>query len=134
MGLGVFGQMAASVACGVDMFDCVMPTRHARNGSAFTRHGSYPVKAGEYKLDTRPVEEGCECYACRHFTRAYIRHLLNVGEILGVRLLTIHNVHCYMAFMQEMRAAIAADAFNEWRRELDARLATQPGASPEEST
>ena len=134
MGLGVFGQMAASVACGVDMFDCVMPTRHARNGSAFTRHGSYPVKAGEYKLDTRPVEEGCECYACRHFTRAYIRHLLNVGEILGVRLLTIHNVHCYMDFMQEMRAAIAADAFNEWRRELDARLATQPGASPEEST
>ncbi|MEI6211147.1 MAG: tRNA guanosine(34) transglycosylase Tgt [bacterium] len=118
MGLGDFGQMVASVACGVDMFDCVMPTRHARNGTAFTRHGSFPVKAGEYKLDTRPVEEGCSCYACGHFSRAYIRHLLNVGEILGVRLLTIHNIHVYMAFMREMRAAIAAGAFDSWRREF----------------
>jgi len=106
----------------VDMFDCVMPTRHARNGSAFTRHGSYPVKAGEYKLDTRPVEEGCDCYACRHFTRAYIRHLLNVGEILGVRLLTIHNVRRYVTFMAEMRAALAAGAFAEWRSEWAARV------------
>jgi len=122
MGLGDFGQMAASVANGVDMFDCVMPTRHARNGSAFTRHGSYPVKAGEYKLDTRPVEEGCDCYACRHFTRAYIRHLLNVGEILGVRLLTIHNVRRYVTFMAEMRAALAAGAFEEWRSEWAARV------------
>jgi queuine tRNA-ribosyltransferase len=128
MGLGDWGQIAASVACGVDMFDCVMPTRHARNGSAFTRNGSFPVKAGEYKLDTRPVEEGCACYACRHFTRAYIRHLLNVGEILGVRLLTIHNVRRYMEHMREMRAAIAADAFEEWRRESAARENRPRGA------
>jgi queuine tRNA-ribosyltransferase len=121
MGLGDLWQMAESVARGVDMFDCVMPTRHARNGSAFTRRGPYPVKAGEYKLDQRPVEEGCTCYACRTFSRAYIRHLLNVNEILGVRLLTIHNVHRYMAFMREMRAAIAADAFGEWRREWAAQ-------------
>ena len=133
MGLGDWGQIAASVACGVDMFDCVMPTRHARNGSAFTRNGSFPVKAGEYKLDTRPVEEGCACYACRHFTRAYIRHLLNVGEILGVRLLTIHNVHRYMAYMREMRAAIAADAFEEWRRESAANEKRLRGERPGES-
>jgi queuine tRNA-ribosyltransferase len=130
MGLGDYGQMAASVACGVDMFDCVMPTRHARNGTAFTRHGSFPVKAGEYKLDTRPVEEGCGCYACRHFTRAYIRHLLNVGEILGVRLLTIHNVHAYAAFMREMRAAILAGSFGDWRRAFEAKRSEQrsPGS------
>ena len=133
MGLGDCGQMAASVARGVDLFDCVMPTRHARNGSAFTREGSYPVKAGEYKLDTRPVEEGCACYACRHFTRAYIRHLLNVGEILGVRLLTIHNVHRYLAFMREMRAAIAADAFGAWRAEFAARWVQRRGANPGEA-
>ncbi len=133
MGLGDFGQMVEAVACGVDMFDCVMPTRHARNGTAFTRHGSFPVKAGEYKLDTRPVEEGCDCYACRHFSRAYIRHLLNVGEILGVRLLTIHNVHCYTRFMREMRAAIVAGAFGTWRCEFAAKRQEQRGTPPGEN-
>jgi queuine tRNA-ribosyltransferase len=127
MGLGDPWQLAEAVARGADMFDCVMPTRHARNGSAFTRHGPFPVKAGEYKLDTRPVEEGCGCYACRHFTRAYIRHLLNVDEILGVRLLTIHNIYCYMAYMREMRDAIAAGAFGAWRAEQQARLRPQAG-------
>jgi len=116
MGLGDMRQMTEAVARGVDMFDCVMPTRHARNGSAFTRRGFYPVKAGEYKLDQRPVEDGCDCYACRSFSRAYVRHLLNVNEILGVRLLTMHNIHRYMAVMREMRAALAAGAFGEWRR------------------
>ncbi len=122
MGLGDLWQLAEAVARGADMFDCVMPTRHARNGSAFTRQGAYPVKAAEYKLDTRPVEEGCTCHVCRHFTRAYIRHLLNVKEILGVRLLTIHNIHCYMEYMREMRAAIANGDFTAWRREQAARL------------
>ncbi len=122
MGLGDPWQLAEAVARGADMFDCVMPTRHARNGSAFTRRGPYAVKAGEYKLDTRPVEEGCGCYACRHFTRAYIRHLLNANEILGVRLLTIHNIHFYMTYMREMRDALAAGAFTAWRREEAARL------------
>ncbi len=117
MGLGDLWQIMEAVARGVDMFDCVMPTRHARNGSAYTRRGAYPVKAGACKADTRPIEEGCSCYACRNFSRAYIRHLLNVGEILGVRLLTLHNIHRYMEFMQEMRAAIAGQSFNEWRRE-----------------
>ncbi len=115
MGVGGLRQMVEAVALGVDMFDCVMPTRIARNGGAFTRHGRYPVKAGRYKADTRPVEEGCACYACRHFTRAYIRHLLQADEILGVRLLTIHNLHRYMTVMDEMRKAIAAGAFAEFR-------------------
>jgi len=98
------------------MFDCVMPTRFARNGTAFTRRGRYPVKSAVHRLDTRPIEEGCACYACRNFPRAYVRHLLNVGEILGVRLLTLHNLQVYAAFMEAMRAAIAAGRFETFRR------------------
>ncbi len=118
MGLGDMFQMCESVACGVDMFDCVIPTRVARHGTAYTRTGSYPVKGGSYKTDLRPVEEGCTCYCCQNFSRAYIRHLINVSEILGVRLLTIHNMHRYLEFMREMREAIANDSFAEWRKEL----------------
>ncbi len=118
MGVGDLRQMVDAVALGVDMFDCVMPTRIARNGGAFTKRGRYPVKAGRYKEDTRPVEEGCACYACRHFTRAYIRHLLQADEILGVRLLTVHNLHRYMTVMAEMRQAIAAGAFADFREEF----------------
>ncbi len=113
MGVGFLSQVLAAVARGVDMFDCVMPTRMARNGTAFTRHGRYPVKAGEYRADTRPVEEGCGCYACRNFSRAYVRHLLNVDEILGVRLLSLHNLHRYMEFMAEVRGAIETGGFTE---------------------
>jgi queuine tRNA-ribosyltransferase len=132
MGLGDFWQMTEAVARGADLFDCVIPTRHARNGSAFTRNGAYPVKAGEYKRDLRPVEEGCRCPVCRTFTRAYIRHLLNVDEILGVRLLTVHNLHCYMDTMRRMRGAIEAGAFQEWRREQAARLRSgTAGKTPE---
>lgn len=132
MGLGDRWQMMEAVARGADLFDCVIPTRHARNGSAFTRNGAYPVKAGEWKSDPRPVEEGCSCPACRQFSRAYVRHLLNVNEILGVRLLTVHNIHCYMEFMRDMRAAIAAGSFADWRREQTALLrGCTTGAAPE---
>lgn len=120
MGVGIMSQILKAVALGMDMFDCVIPTRFARNGSAFTRSGRYPVKAGEYKQDTKPVEEGCECYACRNFSRAYVRHLLNVNEILGVRLLTIHNLHCYMRFMQEIRDSLENDCFEELCKECRA--------------
>jgi queuine tRNA-ribosyltransferase len=126
MGLGDMYQMCESVACGVDMFDCVIPTRVARHGTAYTRTGSYPVKGGSYKTDMRPVEEGCTCYCCQNFSRAYIRHLINVSEILGVRLLTIHNMHRYLEFMREMREAIANDSFAEWRNELARTLRTTP--------
>ena len=117
MGVGKMSQILEAVARGVDMFDCVMPTRFARNGTAFTRRGRYPVKAGEYKEDTRPVEEGCDCVACRRFSRAYIRHLLNVNEILGVRLLTMHNLHRYMEFMREIRDALEKGTYERLREE-----------------
>ena len=120
MGVGRLSQMAEAVARGVDLFDCVMPTRYARNGSAFTRRGRFPVKAGAYARDQRPVEEGCACYACRTFSRAYVRHLLNVNEILGVRLLTVHNLHCYASFMREMREALEAGTFAAFRARVAA--------------
>jgi len=100
------------------MFDCVVPTRFARNGTAFTRRGRYPVKAALYSEDTRPLEQDCTCYACKHHSRAYVRHLLNVNEILGVRLLSIHNLHRYVCFMSEMREAIKKGAFAAFREEV----------------
>jgi len=127
MGVGVMRQMLAAVAQGVDMFDCVMPTRYARHGTAVTRTGRYPVRNGEYKADPRPVEEGCGCYACRLFSRAYVRHLLNVNEILGVRLLTIHNLHCYMEFMRAVQTSIERGVFREFCDEFD-RLNTDKEA------
>ena len=122
MGVGRMTQILDAVALGIDMFDCVIPTRYARNGSAFTRNGVYPVKAGEYRLDTRPVEEGCDCYACSNFSRAYIRHLLNVGEVLGIRLLTLHNIHRYMTFMAGIRQALDEGRFPEFREEWKLNL------------
>ena len=120
MGLGVMTQMAECVARGVDMFDCVIPTRVARHGTALTRHGNVAVKAAKWAKDLSPVEAGCTCYCCRNFTRSYVRHLLHAGEILGVRLLTIHNVHRLCAFAREMRAAILDGTFGAWRAQLHA--------------
>lgn len=120
MGLGVMTQMAECVARGVDMFDCVIPTRVARHGTALTRHGNVAIKAAKWEKDLSPVEEGCTCYCCRNFTRSYVRHLLHAGEILGVRLLTIHNVHRLCAFAREMRAAILDGTFGAWRAQLHA--------------
>src|SRR5207249_4091839 len=117
MGLGTPAQMVELVARGVDMFDCVLPTRVAHNGTAFTRRGSISIKAGAYKADLRPIEEDCDCFACRHFTRAYLRHLLNVGEILGLRMLSVHNTRMFLRVMEEVRAAIAQAAFAQYRRE-----------------
>lgn len=116
MGVGSSVHMVEAVAAGVDMFDCVMPTRLARHGTAFTRGGKYPVKAAIYSQDPRPIEEGCGCYACRTFSRAYVRHLLNVNEILGLRLLTVHNLYRYKEFVREMQAAIEGDCFGKFRR------------------
>ena len=115
MGLGVMHQMAECVARGVDMFDCVIPTRIARHGTAITRRGNVAIKAAKWAFDQDPVEEGCECYCCRNFSRSYVRHLINCGEILGLRLLTIHNVWALNRFMAEMRAAIADGTFFEWK-------------------
>jgi queuine tRNA-ribosyltransferase len=120
MGLGTPAQMVELVARGVDMFDCVLPTRVARNGTAFTRKGSVNIKAGFNKADFGPIEEGCECYACKNFSRAYLRHLLNVGEILGLRMVSVHNSHMYLKTMANIRAAIAAGTFAEFRKEYAA--------------
>jgi len=122
MGLGTPAQMIELVARGVDMFDCVLPTRVARNGTAYTRHGAIGIKGGQFKADFRPVEEGCECYACKHFTRAYLRHLLNVNEILGLRMLSVHNTHMYLKTMSDARAHLAAGTFSEYYREFIANF------------
>jgi|ERR1043166_242769 queuine tRNA-ribosyltransferase len=118
MGLGTPAQLIELVARGVDMFDCVLPTRVARNGTAFTRRGTFNVKGGAVKADFGPMEEGCACFACRQFSRAYVRHLLNVNEILGLRLVSIHNSHMYLKLMADVRAHIAAGTFAEFRREF----------------
>ena len=116
MGLGTPAQLVELVARGVDMFDCVLPTRVARNGTAYTTEGTFSIKGGAVKAQFRPIEEGCECFACRHHTRAYIRHLLNVNEILGLRLVSIHNSHFYLRLMSDIRRHLAAGSFAEFRR------------------
>jgi queuine tRNA-ribosyltransferase len=98
------------------MFDCVMPTRHARNGHLFTARGVLNIRNARYAADLGPVDEGCDCYTCAHYSRAYLRHLDRAGEILGSRLNTIHNLHFYQALMQAMRAAIAARRFAAFRQ------------------
>jgi queuine tRNA-ribosyltransferase len=120
MGVGTPPQMLEMIARGVDMFDCVLPTRLARNGTIFTAHGTYPIKNSRYREDFGPLEEGCECYACRNFTRAYIRHLYRTDEILGLRLMTWHNLHLYLGTLRRAREAIAAGAFESFRREFTA--------------
>ena len=122
MGVGTPRQIVESVARGVDMFDCVMPTRLGRHGSAFVGNGdTIPVKAGRYARDFTPIDPECGCYACRNFTRAYIRHLFNVGEILGVRLVTLHNLHYFLHLMERIRTAIENDTFDALREEFRPR-------------
>ena len=118
MGLGTPAQMVELIARGVDMFDCVLPTRVARNGTAYTRRGAIGLKGAAYKTDFGPLEEGCDCFACRHFTRAYLRHLLRADEILGLRMLSVHNSHMYLKLMSDVRAAIAAGTFAAFYRDF----------------
>jgi queuine tRNA-ribosyltransferase len=120
MGLGTPAQMVELVARGVDMFDCVLPTRVARNGTAFTRRGTISIKGGAVKSDFTPIEKDCACFACRNFTRAYLRHLLNVNEILGLRMVSVHNSHFYLEVMREIRAHLAAGTFADYRRQFAA--------------
>jgi len=118
MGVGMLDQMLESIARGVDMFDCVLPTRIARNGSAVTRRGRLAVKNAKWKEDPRPVEEGCTCYTCQHYTRSYIRHLILCGEILAIRLLSLHNLHCMQVVMAETREAIRNGSFTQYRQDF----------------
>jgi queuine tRNA-ribosyltransferase len=118
MGLGTPAQMLELVARGVDMFDCVLPTRVARNGTAFTRRGAFGLKGGAYKADFGPIDETCNCFACKHFTRAYLRHLLNVNEILGLRMVSVHNSHLFLKIMADARAHLAAGTFDGFYRDF----------------
>ncbi len=115
MGVGTPEDLVEGVRLGVDMFDCVMPTRNARNGWLFTRHGDLKIRNARYRADTRPLDEACTCHACRHFSRAYLHHLQRTGEITGARLNTLHNLHFYLNLMAEMREAITQDRFASWR-------------------
>lgn len=116
MGLGTPPQMIEMIARGIDMFDCVLPTRLARNGTAFIRHGTLNLKNAPFAEDRGPIEDGCACPACRNFSRAYLRHLIKAEEILGLRLLSIHNLHFYIGLLRQAREHILAGTFQEFRR------------------
>ncbi len=120
MGVGTPEDLVAGVASGVDMFDCVMPTRNARNGWLFTRYGDVKIKNAAHRNDPRPLDESCACYTCRNFSRAYLHHLHRVGEILGARLNTIHNLYYYLQLMREIREAIEQHRFDAFRRQFAA--------------
>lgn len=116
MGVGTPEDLVAGVAAGIDMFDCVMPTRNARNGWLFTRFGDIKIRNATHRNSLRPLDESCACYTCRHFTRGYLHHLHRVGEILGAQLNTIHNLHYYLELMREMRAAIETQTFGAFAK------------------
>jgi queuine tRNA-ribosyltransferase len=118
MGLGTPAQLVELIARGVDMFDCVLPTRVARNGTVFTRKGTFILKNAENKMNFGPLEDGCECFACRHFTRAYLRHLYNVQEILAIRMLSVHNSYLFLKLMADVRATIANNTFGDFHRDF----------------
>jgi len=116
MGLGTPPQLLEMIARGMDMFDCVLPTRLARNGTAFTARGTLNLKNAEFALDKRPIEENCSCDVCREFSRGYIRHLIKAEEILGLRLITLHNLHFYLNLMRQARSEIERGTFDQFRR------------------
>lgn len=116
MGVGKPTDLIRAVRLGVDMFDCVMPTRNARNGQVFTSQGKINIRNSKYREDFTPIEDSCACPACRQFSRAYIRHLLNVNEVLGHRLATLHNITFYHNLMKTMRDEIQAGSFEFWAR------------------
>jgi queuine tRNA-ribosyltransferase len=118
MGVGRPEDILEAVRRGVDMFDCVMPTRHARNAHLFTRSGVINIRNAAHRLDTAPIEEGCGCYTCLNYSRSYLRHLDKCDEILGARLNTIHNLYFYQRLMQEIRAAIALGRLEAYSAEF----------------
>ncbi|HEX6315252.1 MAG TPA: tRNA guanosine(34) transglycosylase Tgt [Gemmatimonadaceae bacterium] len=126
MGVGFPEDLIEAVRRGVDLFDCVAPTRMGRNGTAFSSNGRLNIKRAEYRTDARPLDESCSCPACSRFSRAYLRHLYVSDEILGLRLLSLHNVHFLVSLMRGARTAIQAGAFDSWASEWLERLASAP--------
>jgi queuine tRNA-ribosyltransferase len=116
MGVGKPEDIVECITLGIDMFDCVIPTRNARNGTVYTRHGKKIIKNQAYRDDFTPIDASCTCYACRHFSSAYLRHLFQAGEILGPRLTTIHNIHFYMDLVREARRAVIENQFTGWKK------------------
>lgn len=125
MGLGTPPQIIEMIARGVDMFDCVLPTRLARNGTAFTAGGTINLKNAPYAEDSSPIEKDCRCYACKNFTRAYLRHLVKAEEILGLRLISIHNLHFYIGLARNAREHILAGTFQDFRKDFVANYAVR---------
>jgi queuine tRNA-ribosyltransferase len=115
MGVGTPEDLINSIAKGVDMFDCVMPTRNARNGWLFTRYGDIKIKNAQYRDDLQPIDASCDCYTCKNFSRAYLHHLFKIGEMLGSRLNTIHNLFFYRQMMVEIREAIQKKSFQTYK-------------------
>ena len=122
MGVGTPENLIELVELGADMFDCVLPTRNARNGQMFTQYGTVNISNAQFKDDTEPLEPGCECYTCRHYSRAYLRHLYMARELLAYRLNTIHNIHFFIRFMKQIREAILADEFESFRKNFYRKL------------
>ena len=120
MGVGTPADIVAGVVSGIDMFDCVMPTRNARNGWLFTRHGDVKIRNARHRLDPGPLDPGCSCYTCRNFSRAYLHHLQRTSEILGARLNTLHNLHYYLTLTAELRQAIAEGSLADYVRAFEA--------------
>jgi queuine tRNA-ribosyltransferase len=128
MGVGRPEDLVESVAAGIDLFDCVMPTRHARNGHLFVPWGVMNIRNARYAADTGPIDPTCGCYTCARFSRAYLRHLDRCGEMLGPRLATLHNLHFYLGLMARMRSAIEAGRFGEFRAAFHGARRDEPGA------
>lgn len=118
MGVGTPEDLVEGVSRGIDMFDCVMPTRNARNGWLFTRYGDIKIRNARFREDDRPLDEDCSCHTCSGFSRAYLHHLQRAREIAGARLNTLHNLHYYLTLMQEMRDAIEEGRFGSWRKQF----------------
>jgi queuine tRNA-ribosyltransferase len=131
MGQGFPEDIIGSVEQGVDMFDCVMPTRNARKGSVFTSRGKLVVKNAAYADDRGPMDPDCDCYACRQFSRAYIRHLFAADELLGARLASLHSLTFYAGMMRDMRAAIVAGNLGDWKREFMSKYEEGGGSGGE---
>jgi queuine tRNA-ribosyltransferase len=131
MGLGTPPQLLELIARGVDMFDCVLPTRLARNGTAFTATGTINLKNAEFILDKNPIEENCVCEACREFSRGYIRHLIKAEEILGLRLITLHNLHFYLNLMNQARSEVEKGTFDQFRKAFVAEYKTREAVAVE---
>ena len=130
MGVGTPADIVAAVSAGIDMFDCVLPTRNARNGWLYTRHGVIKLRNARYRDDLAPLDADCACYTCRHFTRAYLHHLQRVNEMLGARLNTLHNLHYYQELMRGLRTAIAAGRLTEFAAEVT-QVSTQMSSQNE---